>query len=186
MPTKKRSAFRRFMKSVDQTPSPYEIIVWAFLLFTYFAWAALSPVLPNSKGAETAAPMIALAILLVLYMVKLPHSLDFLVLFSAITMAAAPAILILNGYRILFGLFPASWSRAGFWQGPVVFVGIQVVVTALFVGNFLHTLKRWKAGDPSEKRSLLKQIMFLLVLAIVLLIPVLYFVFAGRWRMPGG
>jgi hypothetical protein len=130
-------------------------------------------------------PLALLGIVTALYFARYPHRLLFLVSLSFTTITAGPSILILNIYRAWAGLFPAAWEQAGFWRGPAVFIGIQVLGILLSGGNFYYTVKRWKNADQSEKDSLKRQALLLLIPVLFLFIPLLYFVLAGIIRRFG-
>ena len=96
----------RFIKKVDESPSPYEPLLWVFLLLAYFGWAVLIPMDAKSESAQPLTPLIIMGILGTLYLFNLPHRLGFLVCLSLFSVVVAPVIFLLNIYRAVNHLFP--------------------------------------------------------------------------------
>jgi len=185
MNRKKTSIFKQFIKRIDEAPSPYQSLLWVILVGMYFLWAGVSPMLLDSKGIESLMPLTILAILGALYFFERPHRLSFLVSLSLVTIIAVPFIMLLNVYRVLAGLFPGGWEQAGFWRGSVVFLGVQVLGLLLTIVNFLYTVKRWKSAVELERKGIKRQALLLLTLLLILLAPLIFFIFAGLIRRGG-
>lgn len=185
MAEKNKGFLKKYLKRIDEAPSPYHYLLWGFLVGSYFLWAALSPMFPNAKGVEPLTPLIIFCILVALFFIDRPHRLSNLVSLSLFTIIAAPSILVLNIYRAFSGLYPTSWNQAGFWRGPVVFIGLQLLGLLLTGCIFNYTVKRWNIAADSERKEIKRQALFLLILMLILLIPLFFFVFIGIIRRAG-